>query len=150
MKPFGSEMTSILSVSLVTVAVVLALPPESLTFRPSSGAAVSRPAAPRAAFVTLDAQTETDVLLAVRDTWRKGSREKGRVYADLLFAELPEPPNRPVLTVESRPQAAPLPDVKTGLSPFLPSQRAADPVRLPNGPRDEPLPFSREELLKID
>lgn len=150
MKPFGSEMTSLVSVSLVTAAVVLSVPREALTFRPSEGDANVKDGLSGASFVALDERSETELLLKVRETWRKGRGERGRVYADLLFADLPEAPSKPMLSVDSRPSSAALPLVEAGRSPYLPSCCAADPVRLPNAKREADLPFPREELLKID
>lgn len=150
MSLFGSEITSLVPVTLVTAAVVLSFPREALTFRPPADEANVRTGSAGASFVTLDERTEAESLLKVRDTWRKGGGERGRVYADLLFADLPEAPNRPMLSVDSRPASAAFPLVEAGRSPYLPSRRAADPVRLPDVKREEVLPFPREELLKID
>ena len=99
-----------------------------------------------AAYVFMDGQAEAMFLRKAKGTWKKGGRE----YVDMFVAELPEEQKQPVLTSASRTPPPPLPIVRGGRSPFLPSCRAAAPVRIPAEPaKDEPA-FSRDELLKLN
>ena len=74
----------------------------------------------------------------------------GTVAADLLAAELPELAAEPMLSRSPRFQLEQPTVIEGGLPPFIPSRRAAAPVRIPVGKDVGSLPFSRDELLKLN
>lgn len=144
MRIFGSEMSSYVSVLVVTAGVTASVPLDVLNFR----TAPTEPVSPVCAFVSLGAQEEAAFLRKAKDVWRKSGGS--RIYADLVFAELPEERTEEVLPVSSRPVLRELPIAVRNPPPFLPSLRADAPRQIrPEPVVDEPA-FSREELLKID
>ena len=145
MTAFGSEMSSYVSVALVTAAVVFSVPPESIGFRAEP---VRTETVPSCAFVTLDAQAEAAFLRKAKETWRKSGGS--RIYADLVFAELPTEAPEAILPVSARPSLAVPFVAERGRTPFLPSLRAGSPDRIAPEPAPDVQAFSREELLKID
>lgn len=145
MRVFGSEMMSYVAVLGVAAGVVCSIPPESIDFR-----ATVRPSESSAncSFVELTVQEEAAFLRQAKDTWRKGGGS--RIYADLVFAELPSEEAKPVLADAVRPSAVAPSLVKGDRTPFLPSLRAAEPERIRPLPPEDGRAFSREELLKLD
>lgn len=148
MKALGGEVATVLSIAAVAVAGGVTLSPSVLRF--GAGAPVALPASVPVLCVELDPATEASVVWDAKDSWRKGGMARGRVYADLSSRELPVERLPPVLSVSSRPAPPPLPVAKVGIPGYLPSCRAAPPIRLPTVDQAEAPVFSREELLKID
>lgn len=74
----------------------------------------------------------------------------GETYAELLGVDLPAETVLPVVPADMRIRPPALPIAQSGVPAFLPSQRAAAPVRIVPDPPDESAPFSRSELLKLD
>ena len=147
MRHAGDEIVTVLMVLAVPFAVAAVFPYEAVGFRaeaPEKGR--ERPVV---AFVTLDRMTETAAERAAKATWRRDGVLRG-LRPDLLASDLPEEPRTPVLSIgaRSRPPEPPLAVCEP--SPFLPSRRAPAPARIEPEAADEPLTFSREELLKID
>ena len=71
--------------------------------------------------------------------------------ANVFFPELPKEKFESVMSVEDRRLTYEPKLVGCPLPPFLPSLRAEAPLRIAaDGKNEEPLPFPREELLKID
>lgn len=150
MRSFGSEVLSLLGVGGVAAVLALEMPSAALSFGLPPEEPSDRKAVPAsAAVVLLDEQIEATLLRKAKDTWRKGL-SGGREYADLSFTELPEGKRASVLTLDSRSRPPEPPLAETGLSPFLPSSGAEAPEKIPLEDRGDPLPFPREELLKID
>lgn len=145
---FNGEVSSLLSIAVVTTAVALAFPYEALNFVPRANVAARRPALAGVSFVDLDAATEVKLVRLAKDAWRKGSGQ-GRIYADLALPELPEEKKRPVLSFASRTRPPKLASVACDTPPYLPSQRAAPPAALPAAEQTDAVAFSREELLQI-
>ena len=69
---------------------------------------------------------------------------------DLLSADLPGTETAPMMSAGSRPRTDALPIVGDGMPPFLPSRRAAAPVRISVETRRDDAPFPRTELLKLN
>lgn len=149
MRLFGGEMSSLLSIFLVTAAVAAAFPYDALHFVPCKASDLGRSAGASVSFVELDAATEVKLVRLAKDAWRKGSGQ-GRIYADLALSELPADPKRPILSFETRSRPPKLGLVACDLPPYLPSQRALPPESLPVLEKPEEMAFSREEMLKID
>ena len=146
MRPFAGELASAVSVCAVAAALTFELPSAAYSFRAGPDEQLPTENGAFAAYVFMDAPTEAFFLRKAKDTWRKGGSE----YADLSVFALPEEQRQSVLTLDSR-NRPPAPPVAEGaLSPFLPSCRAPEPVRIPAEADKKTLPFSREELLKID
>ena len=146
MRSFVGELVSAASVCAVIAALTLEMPSAAYSFRARSDESSPEKGYASAAYVLMDAQTEAFFLRKAKDTWRKGGSE----YADLSVFDLPEERRQAVLTLEAR-SRPPFPPIAEGsLSPFLPSSRASAPVRIPAEADKKTLPFSREELLKID
>lgn len=146
MRPFVGELASVVSVGAIVAALALEFPSAAISFRARPDASPSAEQGAFAAYVFMDEQTEARFLRKAKETWRKSGRE----YADLSVVELPEAQKNPVLTLDSRTLPPQPPIAEGGLSPFLPSCRAPEPVRIPAAADKARLPFPREELLKID
>ena len=146
MRSFAGELVSAAAVGAVIAALTLEMPSAAYSFMARSEEPLLKQGSASAAYVFMDAQTEAFFLRKAKDTWRKG----GSVYADLSVFDLPEEQRQAVLTLEfrNRPPAPPI--AEGSLPPFLPSCRAPEPVRIPAAADKKTLPFSREELLKID
>ena len=146
MRPFIGELVSAASVGAVIAVLTLEIPSAAYSFRVRADERPHEKRAASAAYVFMNAQTEAFFLRKAKDSWRKGGSE----YADLSVFDLPDEQRQTVLTLESRSHPPSPPIAEGSLSPFLPSCRAPAPVRIPADTRKERLPFSREELLKID
>lgn len=138
---------SVATVLALPACIALVLPYGAFEFR-----ADVRPErmSPSAAFVRLSPEDETKAMLAAKTSWQNdGSARLQR--ADIYFAELPEESLLSVMPDRERRRNVQAPVVGCETSPFLPSRRASPPVRIPlDAKPEEPLPFPREELLKID
>ena len=146
MKGFREDLLSVAAVLAVFLCFASAFPRELVGF--SAGKDVSRPSPPAASIVFLDSAA---VARAMRST-RILSRHEGdgNVVADLLAGELPGPLAEPMMprTSRFRPESPTV--IEGGMPPFLPSRRAAAPIRIPAGKDAGVLPFSRDELLKLN
>lgn len=150
MKPFGSEVVSLLGVGAVIAAMSLEMPLSAFSFKASpDDDRRAKTDSSVTTFVTLDEQTEAAVIRRAKDTLRKGNAGS-REYADLSFSELPEGVKAPVLSLDSRCRPPEPPPAEAGVSPYLPSSGAGVPEKIPLTAGEETLPFTREELLKID
>lgn len=139
---------------LLTVAEVLALPlviatafPYDAIRLPASRSARSADVS-TASIVFLDEASVARAERAARTVSRHGDGD--RAYVELLAPELPPAGNEPMAAAVPRRVSSELPVVENGIPPFLPSRRAAAPVRISaETVKDEPA-FSREELLKLN
>lgn len=149
MRSVSSELASVLTVMTVPVAVFLVFPHDALAFRATPTAA-GRPAS--AAFVRLTVAEESLAIRKAKTSWQEGADGAARnLRADVFFPELPEEKFESVMAVEDRQLAYEPKLVGCPLPPFLPSRRAGAPRRIAaDGKNEEPLSFSREDLLKID
>lgn len=147
MKGIGSELASIMTVLSIPVGIALVFPYEGLGFRASARETSKQPAV---SFVRLSSDEEARAMRAAKTSWQNSESVRNR-QADIYFSELPEETFPSVMTEKERRHEAELPIVERGEVPFLPSCRAAPPLRIsPDGKREDPSAFSREELLKID
>ena len=146
MKDVREELLSMTAVLAVVLGFASAIPRELIGFSASKDA--GRPSSTAASIVFLDS---TAVARAMRAT-RILSRHEGdgTVVADLLAAELPELDAEPMMSRPPRSRLEQPAVIEGGLSPFLPSRRAAAPIRIPVGKDFGSLPFSRDELLKLN
>ena len=148
MKSRGSELLSVLTVLAVPAGIALVMPFGAFGFRAEQR---ERESAPVAAFVRLTADEEARSLRLAKTSWQGMSASVRNQRADIYFSELPAETFSSVMPVRERRPVSDTPVVECGLSPFLPSRRASPPVRIEaEGERKSPLPFSREELLKIN
>lgn len=149
MRSVRSELASVLTVMAVPVAIALVFPHDALVFKAAptvSGCPAS------AAFVRLTSAEESRAIRKAKTSWQEGADVAARnLRADVFFPELPEQKFESAMAVEDRRIAYEPKLVCSPLPPFLPSRRAEAPRRIASdGKNEEPLPFSREELLKID
>lgn len=149
MRSMRSELASVLTVMAVPAAVVLVFPRDALVFRATPSAS-ERPAP--AAFVRLTAAEESLAIRKAKTSWQEGSDVAARnLRANVFFPELPKEKFESVMSVEDRRLSYEPGLVCSPLPPFLPSRRAKAPQRIvADGKNEVPLPFPREELLKID
>ena len=148
MKRLGSEMASFLTVLAVSAGVASVFPYGALAFRAT---ACSRVVEPAAAFVRLTPDEEARAMRAAKTSWQGDGSSVRNARADIFFSELPEETLPTVLSAKERVRTFEMPVVGCGMSPFLPSRRAAPLQRIaPTDRQEDSLPFSREELLKID
>lgn len=148
MKSLGSEMASVLTVLAVPVGIASVFPYGVFAFRATACPRVVKPAA---AFVRLTPDEESRAMRAAKTSWQGDGSSARNARADIFFSELPAETLPMVLPEKERRRTFEMPVVGCGQSPFLPSLRAAPPARvLPAERQEEPLPFPRDELLKID
>jgi len=146
MRSVRAECLSAAVILTVPLGIVLSFPFAAFDFKAAEG---TRQAA-RTAFVTLTPEAEQVALRAVRTSWRERKGGVRQVRADLFCAELPDDARFSVLSVRDRSHLPPLPAVGCERTPFLPSQRAFPPSPIAAKPASDPLPFPREELLKMN
>ena len=146
MKGFREDFLSVAAVLAVVLGFASAIPRELIGF--SANKDIGRPSASAASIVFLDSAAVTRAMRATRILSRREG--DGTVAADLLVAELPEPVAEPMISRTSRPHLERPTVIEGGMPPFLPSRRAAAPVRIPVGKDVGSLPFSRDELLKLN
>ena len=146
MKSVRSELLSVMEVFAFPLMIAAAFPRDAIRFSASRDA--RPPTGPTASIVFLDGESVARAVRAARTVSR---RENGdRAYVDLLAAELPSFGSEPMAAIAPRRTPAALPVMESGVPPFLPSRRAAAPVRISAEPaKDEPT-FSRDELLKLN
>ena len=152
MRSVKSELLSVAEVLGLPLMIAAAFPYDAIRFHDAIRVPVSRNArsadVPTASVVFLDEASVARAERAARTVSRRGDGD--RVYADLLSLELPPVGNEPMAAAAPRRVSPALPVVENGIPPFLPSRRAAAPVRISaETVKDEPA-FSRDELLKLN
>ena len=146
MSDVRGDVLAVLAALAVPLGFAVAFPREAVGFAGARGE--ERPSAPTAAIVFLDSDAAVRAVRAAKILPR--NEGDGMVYADLLAVELPDPGQSPALAIGSR-RRPPAPSViERGIPPFLPSRRAAAPVRIPAEKGRDDLPFPRSELLKLN
>ena len=146
MRSVRSELLSVVEVLALPLVIASAFPYDAIRL-PASRSARSADV-PTASIVFLDEASVARAERAARSVSRHG--EGDRVYVELLAPELPPAGNEPMAASAPRRVSSELPVVENGIPPFLPSRRAAVPVRISaETVKDEPA-FSREELLKLN
>ena len=103
---------------------------------------------PVAAFVTLDADAEAAAVRAARSSWRASSGVQTSERARLSCDELPETREPEVLGDAKRTRTARPADIGWSPPPLPPGLSAPFPAR-DDLPEAAPLPFPREEMLKL-
>ena len=146
MRSLGSELLSVATVLAVPLGLAAVFPYGALGFSPVPTA--DRPSRSSAAIVFLDDATVARTLRAARTMSRNA--EGGRTSVDLLSADLPGTETAPMMSAGSRSRTDALPVVGDGMPPFLPSLRAAAPVRISVETGRDDAPFPRAELLKLN
>ena len=146
MKGVREDLPSVAAVLAVALGFASAIPRELIGFSASKD--VDRPTTTAASIVFLDSAAVTRAMRATRILSRHEG--DGTVAADLLSAELPELTAEPMMSRTSRFHLEQPTIIEGGLPPFLPSRRAAAPIRIPVGKDVGTLPFSRDELLKLN
>ena len=146
MKGLREDLFSVAAVLAVALGFVSAIPLELIGFSASRDA--DRPSAPAASIVFLDSSSVARAMRATRILSRHEG--EGTVAEDLLTAELPGREAEPMMPKVSRLRSEQPSVIEGGIPPFLPSRRAAAPVRIPAGKDVGSLPFSRDELLKLN
>ena len=146
MKGFREDLLSVATVLAVALGFVSAIPRELIGF--SAGKDSGRPSSTTASIVFLDSAAVTRAMRATRILSRHEG--DGAVAADLLVAELPGLAAEPMISKSPRFHLEQPMVIEGGIPPFLPSRRAAAPTRIPAGKDVGALPFSRDELLKLN
>ncbi len=136
-------MSAVLAVAL---GFAVSIPRELIGFSVSRDA--GRPSPTAASIVFLDSAAVARAMRATRILSRHEG--DGNVAADLLSAEIPGLDSEPMMPKVFRFRSEQPTVVEGGVPPFLPSRRAAAPTRIPVGKDVESLPFSRDELLKLN
>ena len=146
MMGFREDLLSVAAVLAVVLGFASAIPRELIGFSASKD--IGRPSSTAASIVFLDSAAATRAMRATRILSRHEGG--GTVAAGLLAAELPEPVAEPMMprTSRFRPESPTV--IEGGMPPFLPSRRAAAPIRIPVSKDVGSLPFSRDELLKLN
>ena len=146
MKGFREDFLSVAAVLAVVLCFASAIPRGLIGFSASKD--IDRPSSTAASIVFLDSSAVARALRATRILSRHEG--DGTVAADLLAAELPELDAEPMMSRPPRSRLEQPAVIEGGLSPFLPSRRAAAPIRIPPSKDVGSLPFSRDELLKLN
>ena len=150
MRSIGSELLSVAEVLAVPLMIAAAFPRDAIGFSASRGA--RRADGRTASIVFLDDTVVTRAVRAARTVSR--SEDGARAYIELFTPELPDAEKEPAAAIEFRPRPSAdpsaVPIVESGVSPFLPSRRAAAPVRISGEEAREEPPFPRNELLKLN
>lgn len=146
MKGIREDLLSVAAVLAVALVFTLAIPREVIGFFVRRD--VGSPSSSVASIVFLDSAAVTRAMRATRILSRHEG--DGTVVADLLAADLPGQDAEPMMPRASRFSPEQPTVIEGGIPPFLPSRRAAAPVRIPVGKDVGSLPFSRDELLKLN
>ena len=146
MKGFREDLLSMTAVLAVALGFASAIPRELIGFSASKD--MGCPSSTAASIVFLDSPAVARAMRATRILSRHEG--DGTVAADLLATELPELAVEPMMPRSPRSHLEQPTVVEGGMPPFLPSRRAAAPVRIPVGNDVGSLPFSRDELLKLN
>ena len=144
MKGLREDLLSVAAVLSVLLVLVLTFPREAICFVASRADAQDKSSS---SIVFLDVSA---VAKAMRATKILPRSERAGMSADLLPAELPRPDAASMMSVDMQRRPSSPSVVENGLSPFLPSRRAAAPARIPVGEAVDELPFPRSELLKLN
>ena len=147
MTGFRENILSFFAVLAVPLGFMAVFPLEAVRFVPADRARV--PQAPSASIVTLDSDAVAKAMRTTRILSRH-ERVGDAAVADLLSVDLPGAEIAPVMPIGTRGRAKAPAVVEGGIPPFLPSRRAAAPVRIPAGTGGDALPFPREELLMLN
>ena len=146
MRGFREDLLSTVVVFAVILGFALVIPRELIGF--SAKGAGASPSTTAASIVFLDSST---VARAMRATRILSRQEGGRnVVADLLDTELPAPVTDPMMPRAPRFRPEQPAVIGGGMPPFLPSRRAVAPVRISVDKDVGSLPFSRDELLRLN
>lgn len=147
MRKFRRDLFSLLTVLTVVLAVVAVFPFDGLRFRAAASAA--RPAS--AAFVTLTEAEETEALQTAKTAWQVSPSGFRRLRVPLIVGELPECPHGPVAPrpVAMAHEAVEFFHVEPVAYPVSQGQHRPGPFA-EEQPIPSTLPFSKEELLRID
>ena len=148
MRRLRSEIASLAVTLSVPALVFVAFPYEVFSFR----AAPSRTAREMTvSYMSLSSAEERQAVRAARASLRGDNGDVRGMRADLSGMLADDELARPILSaavLERSSQAEPLP---CGRVPYSPSQRARPAERIGRAEDgQDPLPFPREELLKID
>ena len=146
MKGLREDILSVAAVLAVALSFASAVPRELIGF--SASRDIDRPSSSAASIVFLDSAAVTRAMRATRILSRHEGG--GSVAADLLAAELPGQDAEPMMPRASRFSPEQPTVVEGGIPPFLPSRRAAAPNRILAGKDVGSLPFSRDELLRLN
>ena len=146
MKGIREDFVSVAVVLAVVLGLASAIPRELIGF--SASKEIGRPSSTAASIVFLDSAAVTRAMRATRILSRHEG--DGTVVADLLATELPELVAEPMMPRAPRFHLEQPTVIEGGVPPFLPSRRAAAPLRIPVGKDVGSLPFSRDELLKLN
>ena len=146
MKGLREDILSVAAVLAVALGFVSAIPRELIGF--SASRAIDCPPSTAASIVFLDSAAVTRAMRATRILSRHEG--DGTVAADLLVAELPELVAEPMMPRAPRFHLEQPTVIEGGMPPFLPSRRAAAPIRIPVDRGVGSLPFPRDELLKLN
>ena len=150
MRSVASELLSVVTVLTIPLGIASVFPRAAISFMASRPATAADGRS--ASIIFLD---EADVARMMRAA-RTMSRSEGNGHSriDLLAAELPGADELPMAAIgfgrRSNPGVSSVPVVENGISPFLPSRRAAAPVRISAETEKEEPVFSRNELLKLN
>lgn len=145
MRGLRGDLVSVAAVLAVPLGLAAVFPREAIGF--SASDTVPCASASSVSIVFLDAVSVSRAMSSARSL----SKAEGSVAGiNLLSAELPGPDALPMMPISSRSRAKTPTVVEGGTPPFLPSRRAAAPVRISGGQAGDALPFPRKELLKLN
>lgn len=143
-----SECAILSVVFALPAALACLFPYGALNFRASAS---DGRADAQVAFVTLTPEAERAAVRAARLSSHSSEGDVRTLVADLLADELPQEQSAAVLTLGERSRLPAPTRMEAPVSPFLPSRRAAPPVRIKKEDGDVVTPpFSKEELLKMN
>lgn len=141
---FSGELASV-AATIVSVAVLCPFLRTPTNVVPGQEGA----AEPVAAFVTLDADAEAAAVHAARSSWRASSGVQTSERARLSCDELPETREPEVLGDANRTRTERPADIDWTPPPLPPGLSAPFPPRDALPETAAPLPFPREEMLKL-
>ena len=146
MRGLGEDLVSLAAVLAVPLGFALSFPREAVDFSASRGGGASRPSV---SIVFLDSSSVARAMRSARILSKhEGGGDASGV--NLLSEDLPGADVSPVMPIGARGRTAAPAVIGGGVPPFLPSRRAAAPVRIPGGKDADALPFPRTELLKLN
>ena len=148
MKDVHGDLVSLAAVLAVPLVFAMAFPREAIGFFAVSDSG-DHVAAPSASFVFLDSDAVARVMQATRILSRHdGGGTSGGV--DLLVAELSDSDAGPMMPIALRRRPGVSEVIEGGIPPFVPSRRAAPPLRISAEKDGDGLPFPRSDLLKLN
>jgi len=146
-RSLGHELSSLLLMLALPVAIFLVFPGDAVGFRESSPRHDSEPSC---SFVELRAEDEAKAVELVRSALSVDARSVRNLRADLSLSTVEEEPPAPVMDMADRRRPARPALVRCDLLPLPPSLAAPEPTALPETPDEDVPAFPREELLRID